>query len=93
MKSFDFESILFHKKSKQNKMKQNWTFDCQLFSLPLLLVSAESSDVSDADDVVVDVESQRVKLEELDPQLCGAAAVPNLHRRQVLGGTWNEKFG
>ena len=63
------------------------TFDGQLLPFPLLLISAEASNVPDADDVVVDVEPEGVELEELDPEFGRAAAVSNLDAGQVLGGT------
>ena len=62
-----------------------FTFDRQFPAFPLLLVPAKATHVSDADDVVVDVEAQRVKLEELDPELGRAAAVAVLHAGQVFG--------
>ena len=73
--------------SKDNTEKPDLTFNGKLLAFPLLLVSAEAADVSDADDVVVDVEPERVELEELDPELGHAAAVPNLDAGQVDGGT------
>ena len=61
-----------------NRSLTNFTFDCQLLAFPLLLVPAEAAHVTHADHVIVNIETQGVKLKELDPKLGNGAVVPDL---------------
>lgn len=67
-----------------NKIIKSFTFDCQLFAFPLFLVPAEAAHVTHANNVIVDVKSQGVKLKELDPKFGNGAVVSDLNGGQEL---------
>ncbi len=55
-----------------------YTFNSQLFAFPLLLVPAEAAHVPHADHVIIDIETQRVKLKELNPKFGNGAVISDL---------------